>query len=114
MAALLVAAAVALSAMGPASASTTATAARACGHFRAEGLRFTATVVRGHVTCRAARKVLRAFMSGRGKKHGSGPEANLTWTLFGWTCGHGTGGGGCIRHGTDASNARDYIVAQEN
>jgi hypothetical protein len=88
-------------------------AARSCGHFHAQGLRFRATIVRGRVTCKGARKVLRAFMSGRGKKHGSGPEANLTWTVFGWTCGHGTGGGGCIRHGNDASTARDYIVAQQ-
>jgi hypothetical protein len=84
------------------------------GHFRAKGIRFEATVMKGRVTCRTARKVLRAFMSGKGHKHGSGPEVNLTWTVYGWTCAHGTGGGGCIRHGSNYKNARDYIIAQQD
>src|SRR3954468_14237820 len=66
-------------------------ASRSCGSFRLHGLTYDVTIERGHVPCRAARKVLRAFMNGKGRQHGSGPEADKTWPLSGWTCGHGTG-----------------------
>ena len=50
---------------------------------------------------------MKAFLSGKGRRHGHGPQANLYWTLYGWTCGTGTGGGGCTRH-----RHRDYVLAQ--
>ena len=85
----------------PAAPSTASvvSAARSCGTIHASGYAFRVTIIKGHTSCRIARKVLRAFMSGKGTKHGSGPEANLTWRVYRWTCGHGTGGGGCTRRG---------------
>jgi hypothetical protein len=87
---------------------------RACRSFQLRGTRYSVTIKKGRVTCRTARRVLRAFMSGKGTLHGppNGPAYKQTWTLDGWTCGHGAGGGGCIRHGTDYKNARDFIVAE--
>jgi hypothetical protein len=70
------------------------------------------TVERGHVRCAVARRVLRKFLSGGGVEHGSGPESNRTWTIGRWRCGHGTGGGACIRGGSSTANARDWIIAQ--
>jgi hypothetical protein len=80
------------------------TAARAdhgCGTIHARGYTFHVTVARGRVSCHTARKVLRAFMRGRGRMHGpkDGPAYRQYWTLYGWKCGHGAGGGGCTRDG---------------
>jgi hypothetical protein len=90
------------------------TASRSCGTVRAEGVTFTVTISRGAVPCKTARTVLQAFMSGKGTLHGppNGPAFQQTWTLDGWSCGHGTGGGACIRGGATYRTARDYIVAQ--
>jgi hypothetical protein len=90
---------------------------RSCGHVRAGNgskLRFHVTIERGHVTCHRARHVLRHFLNGGGHMHGpkNGALAEQTWTIGRWRCGFGTGGGACMRHGSDASNARDYILAQ--
>jgi hypothetical protein len=87
---------------------------RSCRSVIAQGTRFQVTISRGRVSCRTARRVLRAFMSGKGKLHGpaNGPAYLQSWSLYGWRCGHGTGGGACIRHGTNYKNARDYIGAQ--
>jgi hypothetical protein len=84
-------------------------AARSCGHVRAQGSRFHVTVERGRVGCRTARKVLRAFFSGEGHMHGpkNGPSARQYWTLYGWGCGYGTGGGACTRKSDHA-----YILGQ--
>ena len=86
---------------------------RSCGHFTAAGLRFHVTIERGHVSCHRARHVLRAFMSGKGHMHGprNGPAAYRYWTIERWQCGHGAGGGGCIRGGKTYKTARDYILA---
>jgi hypothetical protein len=94
---------------GPSSAKN-----RSCGTFRAQGVKFAATVLRGAVTCAAARHVLGDFLSGKGKMHGppNGPANKQTWTLDGWTCGHGAGGGACIRGGKTYKTARDWIEAQ--
>lgn len=82
---------------------------RACGTFVAQHTKFGATVSRGSVACRTARKVLKAFVSGKGHRHGpaNGPAYLQTWTVYGWTCGHGTGGGACVRN-----HNRDRILAQ--
>jgi hypothetical protein len=79
-----------------------------CGSITADhGTRFHVSVTRGHVACSTARRVLRVFLNGGGKMHGppSGPAYLQYWTLFGWSCGYGTGGGGCTRH-------HDRILAQ--
>ena len=88
--------------------------ARSCPSFTLSGYVFAVKIEKGGVTCSTARKVLRAFLSGRGKLHGppNGPAYKQTWTLYGWSCGHGAGGGGCIRHGSNYKNARDYILAE--
>jgi hypothetical protein len=54
--------------------------------------------------------VLRIFMSGGGKQHGSGGSATY-WQLGHWRCAGGAGGGGCIRHGHSYNTARDRISA---
>lgn len=78
------------------------------------GLRFEVTIRKGRVGCGAAVSVLQAFVSGQGELHGprSGPSSAQSWTLFGWSCGRGAGGGACIRHGSNFRNARDFIVAE--
>jgi hypothetical protein len=90
---------------------------RSCGHFRAgKGykIRFHVTIERGHVRCRTARRVLRKFMNGGGRMHGprDGPAYRQYWTIGRWRCGHGAGGGACVRHGKNYRTARDYIAAQ--
>lgn len=81
---------------------------RSCGTFRVEGAKFSATVLRGTVKCGAARRVLKDFLSGKGRMHGppNGPAYKQTWTVDGWTCGHGTGGGACIHGGKTYKTAR--------
>lgn len=91
-----------------------ARAARGCRTVVAAGTRFSVTISKGRATCATARKVLQAFMSGRGALHGppNGPAYLQTWTVDGWSCGHGTGGGACIRGGGTYRTARDDIIAQ--
>lgn len=86
---------------------------RACGTFRIRGATFSVTVLRGPVRCSRARHVLRNFLLGSGKMHGppNGPAAEQTWTLGRWTCGHGAGGGACIRGGRTYKTARNWIEA---
>jgi hypothetical protein len=86
---------------------------RSCGSFQAGGMRLHVSIRRGRVSCTTARTVLRAFFAGKGKMHGPafGPAALQYWTVYGWNCGHGTGGGACLRDGTNYRNARDYIWA---
>lgn len=88
---------------------------RACRAFRLRGTKFSVTVVRGRVRCDKARRVLRDFLSGRGQKHGpgGGPVSENTWTVDGWKCGYGTGGGGCIHRGRTYRTARAWIAAQQ-
>jgi hypothetical protein len=90
-----------------------AAASRSCGTFHADGAKLAVTILRGHVTCDKARRVLRAFFAGKGRMHEppGGPAAQQTWTVQGWTCGYGTGGGGCIRYGSSFQNARKWIEA---
>lgn len=86
-------------AMTPVKRSPAAAAAwHGCGGFRYQHGWYH-TVRRGHVRCRTARHVMRAFLSGHGRMHGpkDGPAAKQYWTLRGWKCGHGAGGGGCVR-----------------
>jgi hypothetical protein len=87
---------------------------RSCGSIRADGTSLTVTIEKGSVSCKTARTVLEAFFAGKGKFHGppNGPAADQTWTLDGWSCGRGAGGGGCIRNGTNYRNAHKYIVAE--
>lgn len=92
--------------------ATASRAARACGSFRLQGLRFHVTVQRGPVRCRTARRVLRRFLAGGGVKHGGPSSAQTYWTLGRWKCGTGAGGGGCIRGGRTFRTARDRIIAQ--
>ena len=105
--------AVCLAGLGIAPAAAPA-ATRSCGSFRLDGTTFAVTIEKGHATCATARMVLRAFLSGKGTLHGppNGPSYKQTWSLYGWSCGHGAGGGGCIRGGANYANARDYILAE--
>ena len=83
-----------------------------CGTFKSGGDRFRATVLKGHVRCQTARRVLRDFFNGKGKMHGpsSGPAYLQYWTLDGgWKCGHGAGGGACIRGGATSHTAPNFI-----
>jgi hypothetical protein len=91
------------------SASPRARSARSCRSIRAGGFALGVKIVRGRVNCAEARKVLGAFLNGKGTRHGGGSSATTYWTLYGWRCGHGAGGGACIRHGSDYRTARDYI-----
>jgi hypothetical protein len=74
---------------------------------------FHVTIERGHASCHRARHILKAFLSGKGRMHGpkNGPAAYQYWTIGRWQCGHGAGGGGCIRGGKTYKTARDYILA---
>jgi hypothetical protein len=89
---------------------------RHCASVTAKGIRFNVTIVRGpEVKCSTAGSVLHDFLSGKGTLHGpvNGPAYLQTWALpHGWRCGHGTGGGACIRGGSDYKNAHDYILGQ--
>jgi hypothetical protein len=82
----------------------------------AEGTHFNVSILRGpEVKCSTADSVLHDFLSGKGKLHGpaNGPAYLQTWILpHGWRCGHGTGGGACIRGGSTFKSAHDYILAQ--
>lgn len=77
-------------------------------------VRYRVTVLRGTVRCSSARRVLRDFLRGKGTLHGppGGPAYKQSWTLDGgWSCGHGAGGGACIRGGRNFKIARQYIEA---
>lgn len=91
------------------SAATAGANARSCGRTTLSSTHFKIVIRRGPVSCGEAKTVMRLFLSGGGVKHGSGAEYKLTWTVDGWTCGHGAGGGACIRGGPSYLNARDYI-----
>jgi hypothetical protein len=71
------------------------------------------TIHRGTVSCAEAERVVRDFTAGRGIEHGSGPEADKSWTVDGWTCGHGAGGGACLRGGADGRSASNYRTAKD-
>jgi hypothetical protein len=88
---------------------------RACRPFRVRRTKFSDTILRGHVRCRMARRVLRDFLSGGGRMHGrrSGPMSERTWTVHGWTCDYGTGGGVCIHRGRTYKTARAWIEAHQ-
>jgi hypothetical protein len=90
-----------------------ASASRSCKSVKARSHRFSVTIEHGSVSCGTARKVIRLFLSGKGHKHGGPSQAETYWTVRGWRCGTGTGGGGCIRGGTSYLNARHYIIAQQ-
>ena len=89
-------------------------ARRQCRVLRLSGTTYRVTIEKGKVSCQTATKVLKDFLSGQGTLHGppNGPAYEQTYTLHGWTCGYGTGGGGCIRNGKSYATARDYIVAE--
>ena len=97
----------------PPSARAHAAAAHSCGSVKGAGHTWPVTIDRGRVSCRAARKVLRAFIHGKGRFHGPkhGPAAKQYWTLYGWRCARGAGAVDCIRHGRNYGSARDYIYA---
>jgi hypothetical protein len=88
---------------------------RHCRGFVAGGFHFAVAINRGaEVRCSTARSVLHSFMTGHGKRHGpaSGPLLLQWWSLpYGWRCGHGAGGGACIRGGSSYKTANDYIMA---
>jgi hypothetical protein len=71
-----------------------------CGQINARPQGHFAVRKKGKVTCRGARKLMHLFLNeGQGKKHGGPSSAETYWTLYGWRCGTGAGGGGCTRHG---------------
>lgn len=73
------------------------------------------TIQKGTPSCSTARKVLRAFLTGKGTLHGpvNGPAYKQTYTVGAWTCGTGTGGGACFKGGTNYKSASSYIIAQQ-
>lgn len=95
-------------------ATSAAAHQRSCGAFSVQGTTFAVTVLRGPVRCHVARHVLRRFMTGKGKMHGppGGPVLSQWWSVDGWKCGHGAGGGACIRGGKTYKTARNWIEAQ--
>jgi hypothetical protein len=113
---LAVAIAVPVSAAGP---SPTATVAgkRDCGvqTYRSGGsaIRDRVSVLKGHATCKRARKVLRDFFAGKGKRHETPGEgmAGVSVTVDRWTCGYFAGGGACskgsTKHPTDLIQSVD-------
>ncbi len=101
--------------VGLAALPASAPAARSCGSFRVHGVSYKVQVLRGGVPCSEAAKTMKAFLSGQGVEHGgrNAPEYKRTWTLpGGWRCGHGTGGGACIRDGANYVVAKDWIKAE--
>ena len=85
---------------GALSRPTAIAASKTCRSITAShGTRFQVTVTKGPVSCFNARWVLRTFLSGKGTMHGppGGPAYLQYWTVSGWNCGYGTGGGGCSR-----------------
>jgi hypothetical protein len=94
-------------------ATSAAARSRRCGTFRAEGQTFSATRLRGSVTCRRTRHILRDFFDGKGTMHGppNGPAYKQWWSVDGWRCGYGAGGGACIHGGKSYKTARDWIEA---
>lgn len=93
--------------------SAIAESSRHCRPLKERRIGYRVTIERGPVTCRRARRVLGVFLSGGGKQHGNGSTATTYWTLLGWTCARGAGGGGCFRGGSSYRNARDLIGAEE-
>ena len=81
---------------------SSAAAKRSCRTFRASGATLVVTIQHGRVTCATARHVLRDFFHGRGKMQGppNGPAYKQWWSVDGWACGFGAGGGGCSRSGS--------------
>jgi hypothetical protein len=97
-----------------ASADEGVKAAGSCASVQGAGHRWTVTIDRGRVSCPTARKVLRAFTRGKGRRHGprNGPASKVYWTLYGWRCQRGFGAVDCTRHGKGFADARDYIYAE--
>jgi hypothetical protein len=89
-----------------------AEAKRTCSSLHLQATTIHVSVQRGSASCSTARRVLSVFLSGGGTMHGpaNGPSYKQWWSVEGWHCGTGAGGGACIRGGSDATNARDYIV----
>ncbi len=54
-----------------------------------------------HVPCQKARHVVKSYNRHpeQWKQHGDGTLATTHWTRRGWSCGHGSGGGGCHARG---------------
>lgn len=77
-----------------------------CGTIKAEPRGRHRIRKKGHVTCRGARKLMRLLFDGEGTKHGGPAGYQTYYTLFGWKCGFGAGGAGCIRH-----RRRDQVLA---
>jgi hypothetical protein len=83
--------------------------AHSCTQIDAGGQIFHVKIHKGPVSCGEAQSILRTFFSGGGVEHGSGAEYKRTWTIGNWRCGHGAGGGGCIRGGSNTENASSWI-----
>ena len=81
---------------------------------RLSGNTFRVTIEKGRASCQTATRVLKGFLSGHGTLHGprNGPAYKQSYTLDGWTCGYGAGGGACIRGGKTYLTARDQILAE--
>lgn len=95
--------------------ASSASAYRHCGTFDHGEDTFSVVVEKGALPCWEARHVLHAFLSGQGIEHGgaTSPSYEKTWSLHrGWKCGHGAGGGACVRGGSTYLTARDWVIAQ--
>src|SRR4051812_31982930 len=98
--ALVCAALLVVPATAPVAAQPTVRAAKACHSIHGRGYRWTVRVEKGHVSCRKARKVLSAFLHGKGHMHGpaNGPAYQQWRSVYHWRCGNGAGAVGCSRH----------------
>lgn len=91
-----------------------AAARKSCGYVNPA--EYHVKILRGRVSCKAARKAIATVIRGGGKRHGNPNKGleNLYWTVpGGWRCATGAGGAwGCQRGGTRA-HPRDEISAEQ-
>jgi hypothetical protein len=71
---------------------------------------FYSVTVRAGSSCSTARRVLHTFMGGGGVAHGGPAAYQQWWSVAGWRCGYGAGGGACLRS-VSGRRARASIVA---
>jgi hypothetical protein len=71
-----------------------ATEPRSCRPVHVHGRTVTVSILQGQVICRNARAVVRAFKSGKGRRHGSPGHQYVT--VRGWRC---VSSGACTRPG---------------
>jgi hypothetical protein len=86
VAALIIAAAAAVVLLLPSALAASRGPAKACGSFAVPGTTIHVGVVRGHVSCGSARRVMRAFWTGHGTYRRSGRHGESYTSVLGWRC----------------------------